>query len=104
MESVSDQEAFRAMHVMAKMDGLSVEPATGAAFAGLFKLIGQQVIRRDEIVVVNCSGPHFPGGERIAGRRMVARRGSAGTAAAAACRKKACCPRWNGWTIGCATF
>ncbi len=44
MESVSDQESFRAMHVMAKMDGISVEPATAAAFAGLFKLIGQQVI------------------------------------------------------------
>ena len=37
MESVSDQESFRAMHVMAKMDGISVEPATAAAFAGLFK-------------------------------------------------------------------
>jgi threonine synthase len=60
MESVSDQESFRAMHVMAKMDGISVEPATAAAFAGLFKLIGQQVIGRDEIVVVNCSGHTFP--------------------------------------------
>jgi threonine synthase len=60
MESVSDQESFRAMHVMAKMDGFSVEPATAAAFAGLFKLIGQQVIKRDEIVVVNCSGHTFP--------------------------------------------
>ena len=27
---------------------------------GLFKLIGQQVIGRDEIVVVNCSGHTFP--------------------------------------------
>jgi len=60
MESVSDQESFRAMHVLAKMDGFSVEPATAAAFAGLFKLIGQQVIKRDEIVVVNCSGHTFP--------------------------------------------
>jgi threonine synthase len=60
MEAVSDQESFRAMHVMAKMDGFSVEPATAAAFAGLFKLIGQQVIGRDEIVVVNCSGHTFP--------------------------------------------
>jgi threonine synthase len=60
MESVSDQESFRAMHVMAKMDGFSVEPATAAAFAGLFKLVAQQVIARDEIVVVNCSGHTFP--------------------------------------------
>ncbi|CAG0926675.1 Threonine synthase [Thermoflexales bacterium] len=60
MESVSDQESFRAMHVLAKMDGISVESATGTAFAGLFKLIAQQIIKRDEIVVVNCSGHTFP--------------------------------------------
>ncbi len=60
MEMVSDEEAFRAMHVMAKMDGLSVEPATAVAFAGLFNLISQQRIKRSEIVVVNCSGHTFP--------------------------------------------
>jgi threonine synthase len=60
MEMVTDEESFRAMHVMAKMDGLSVETATGVAFAGLFKLISQQLIKRDEIVVVNCSGHTFP--------------------------------------------
>ena len=48
------------MHVMAKMDGLSVETATGVAFAGLFKMIGQQIITRDDVVVVNCSGHTFP--------------------------------------------
>jgi len=30
METVTDEEAFRAMHVMAKMDGLSMEPAVSA--------------------------------------------------------------------------
>jgi threonine synthase len=60
MEMVSDEEAFRAMHVMAKMDGLSVEPATAVAFAGLFNLISQQRIKRSELVVVNCSGHTFP--------------------------------------------
>lgn len=60
MESVSDEESFRAMHVMAKMDGLSIEPAAATAFAGLFKLIGLQVIKRDEVVIVNCSGHTFP--------------------------------------------
>ncbi len=60
MEMVSDEESFHAMHVMAKMDGVSVEPAAAAAFAGLFKLIGLQTIKRDEIVVVNCSGHTFP--------------------------------------------
>ncbi|MFN8598576.1 MAG: pyridoxal-phosphate dependent enzyme [Anaerolineae bacterium] len=60
MEMVSDEEAFRAMHVMAKMDGLSVEPATAVAFAGLFNLISHRLIKRDEVVVVNCSGHTFP--------------------------------------------
>jgi threonine synthase len=59
-EAVSDEETFRAMHVMAKLDGISMEPAAAAAFAGLFKLLRKGVIRRDEVVVVNCSGHTFP--------------------------------------------
>ncbi len=59
-EAVSDEEAFRAMHVMAKMDGISMEPAAGLAFAGLFKMVSNGTIRPDEIVVVNCSGHTFP--------------------------------------------
>jgi threonine synthase len=35
-ESVSDEDAFRAMHVLAKLEGISAEPAAGVAFAGLF--------------------------------------------------------------------
>ncbi|HIE39665.1 MAG TPA: pyridoxal-phosphate dependent enzyme [Anaerolineales bacterium] len=59
-EAISDGETFRAMHVMAKLDGLSMEPAAALAFAGLFKLLSKGVIRRDEVVVVNCSGHTFP--------------------------------------------
>jgi threonine synthase len=59
-EAVDDQEAFRAMHVMAKMDGISMEPAAGMAFAGLFKLVANGVIQPDDVVVVNCSGHTFP--------------------------------------------
>jgi threonine synthase len=59
-EAVSDEETFRAVHVMAKLDGLSMEPAAGIAFAGLFKLLNQGVIQRDEVIVVNCSGHTFP--------------------------------------------
>jgi threonine synthase len=59
-EAVSDDEAFRAMHVMAKMDGLSMEPAAGLAFAGLFKMVGAGIIKPDDVVVVNCSGHTFP--------------------------------------------
>jgi threonine synthase len=60
MEAVGDNESFRAMHVMAKMDGLSVEPASGLAFAGLFKMVSGGLIRPEDVVVVNCSGHTFP--------------------------------------------
>jgi threonine synthase len=60
METVTDEEAFRAMHVMAKMDGISMEPAAAIACAGVFKLLGRQVIKPDESVVINISGHTFP--------------------------------------------
>jgi threonine synthase len=59
-EAVSDDESFRAMHVMAKMDGISMEPAAGLAFAGLFKMVSADTIKPDDVVVVNCSGHTFP--------------------------------------------
>ena len=59
-EMVSDEEAFRAMHVMAKMDGLSMEPAAAVAFAALFKMVSQGTVKSDDVVVVNCSGHTFP--------------------------------------------
>ncbi|MBK9209268.1 MAG: threonine synthase [Anaerolineales bacterium] len=52
-ESVADEEAFRAMHVLAKMEGISAEPAAGVAFAGLFKLIRAGIIKPSDTVVVN---------------------------------------------------
>jgi threonine synthase len=60
MESVTDEDAFRALHTVAKMEGLSIEPAAAVAFAGLFKLVKQGKIASDEIVVVNCSGHTMP--------------------------------------------
>jgi threonine synthase len=59
-ESVSDEDAFRAMHVLAKMEGISAEPAAAVAFAGLFKLIRAGVIKPSETVVVNCTGHTMP--------------------------------------------
>lgn len=59
-EAVTDEETFHAMHVMAKLDGLSMEPAAAIAFAGLFKLLNKGVIKRDDVIVVNCSGHTFP--------------------------------------------
>lgn len=70
-EAVSDEEAFRAIHVLAKLEGISMEPAAGMAFAGLFKLLSQGVIRRDEVVVVNCSGHTFPVEKHLLGEDWV---------------------------------
>lgn len=58
--SVTDEEAFRAMHLLAKMEGISVEPAAAVAFAGLIKQIRAGKIRPDEVVVVNCTGHTVP--------------------------------------------
>ncbi len=59
MTSVSDGEAFRAMRRVARTEGLSVEPATAVAFAGLEKLIQQGYVQTNEKVVINCSGHTF---------------------------------------------
>lgn len=59
-ERVSDEEAFRAMHLLAKMEGISVEPAAAVAFAGLIRLIRNGVVHSDEVVVVNCTGHTMP--------------------------------------------
>ena len=59
-ESVSDEEAFRAMHVLAKMEGISAEPAAAVAFAGLFKLVRAGIIKPTDTVVVNCTGHTVP--------------------------------------------
>lgn len=58
--SASDQEAFEATRVLARSDGISVEPATGVTFAGLFKMAQSGVIKPDDVVVVNCSGHTLP--------------------------------------------
>lgn len=54
--SASDEEAFSATRIVARSDGISVEPAVGVAFAGLFKLVQEGVIKPDDVVIVNCSG------------------------------------------------
>lgn len=60
MESVTDEEAFQAIHLVAKLEGLSVEPAAGVAFAGLIKLAQADQIDPNSTVVVNCSGHTIP--------------------------------------------
>lgn len=59
-ESVTDEETYRAMHVLAKMEGISAEPAAAVAFAGAFKLIHAGVIKPTDVVVINCTGHTMP--------------------------------------------
>jgi threonine synthase len=70
-ESVTDEEAFRAMHVLAKMEGVSAEPAGAAAFAGLFKLVRAGVIKPTDTVVVNCTGHTLPAEPLVLGSGWV---------------------------------
>jgi len=65
--SASDEEAFNAIRVLARNDGISVEPATGVTFAGLFKLVQRGIIKSDDVVVVNCSGHTLPVEKTILG-------------------------------------
>ncbi|MBZ0278522.1 MAG: threonine synthase [Anaerolineae bacterium] len=54
--SASDEEAFESTVILARTDGISVEPATAVTFAGLIKMVREGVIKPDDIVVVNVSG------------------------------------------------
>jgi threonine synthase len=70
-ESVSDEDAYRAMHVLAKMEGISAEPAAAVAFAGLFKLIRAGIIKPSDTVVVNCTGHTMPADPSILGENWL---------------------------------
>ncbi len=65
--SATDEEAFNAIRVLAKLDGISVEPATGVTFAGLIKMVRQGIIKPDDVVVVNGSGHTLPVEKTILG-------------------------------------
>ncbi len=58
--SATDDEAFEATRILARNEGISVEPATAVTFAGLFKLVRQGVIKPNDVVVVNVSGHTMP--------------------------------------------
>jgi threonine synthase len=67
--SASDEEAFQAIRILAQQDGISVEPATGVTFAGLFKMVREGIIKPDDVVVVNVSGHTLPVETRILGEK-----------------------------------
>ena len=57
---VDDSASFKALRVMAQMEGLSMEPAAAVACSGLIKMVQEQIIQPNETVVVNASGHTFP--------------------------------------------
>ncbi|MGB0388063.1 MAG: pyridoxal-phosphate dependent enzyme [Ardenticatenaceae bacterium] len=57
---ISDEEAFRTMHIMAKMDGISMEPAAALACAAAIKMVREGAITPDQTIVICCSGHTFP--------------------------------------------
>ena len=65
MIAASDGEAFRLMRRLARIEGMSMEPAAAVAFAGLERLIKDGVIGQDDTVIVNCSGHTFPAEKHI---------------------------------------
>ena len=69
--SASDEEAYQALKQVAQLDGLSVEPATALAFAGLFKMVRRRQINPDEVVVLNVTGHTFPVEKHILGNNLV---------------------------------
>jgi len=70
-EGVSDEEAFRAIHVLAKMEGLSMEPASAVAFAGLIKMVRSGKVKPTDVVVVNMTGHTMPVEKIILGEGQV---------------------------------
>ncbi|MBN1991565.1 MAG: pyridoxal-phosphate dependent enzyme [Anaerolineae bacterium] len=68
---VDDQASFRAMRVMAQLEGLSMEPAAAVACAGLVQMIQNGLIQPNEVVVVNASGHTFPVEKQILENEIV---------------------------------
>ena len=54
--AIADRQAFATQRLLARQEGISVEPATATAIAGAIGLIQQGTIAPHETVVVNCSG------------------------------------------------
>lgn len=55
-EEVSDEEILEAQRALARSEGIGVEPASAAAYAGLKKLVDSGIIGRDDKVAVIATG------------------------------------------------
>jgi threonine synthase len=67
MLAVEDGKAFAAMRRVAAKAGLSVEPATAVAFAGLEQMLTDGTIQPNETVVINATGHTLPAESHILG-------------------------------------
>jgi len=56
MESVSDEEILKAQKLLARKEGIFVEPASASSIAGLLKLIDEGIIDKGEEVVCITTG------------------------------------------------
>jgi threonine synthase len=59
-EVVTDRETYKAISLLARMEGILVEPAAGVAIAGLIKLCNRGIIKDKDIVIVNATGHTMP--------------------------------------------
>ena len=55
-ESVTDKEIIKAQKLMARLEGVGVEPASASTVAGLKKLVRQGEIKKDDCVVCVATG------------------------------------------------
>ncbi len=55
-ETVTDEEILAAQKLLARVEGIFVEPASASSIAGLIKLVNNGVIRKDERVVCVTTG------------------------------------------------
>jgi threonine synthase len=55
-ESVTDDEITEAQILLARQEGIGVEPASAASIAGLRKLVAMEIIKKDEKIVCITTG------------------------------------------------
>jgi threonine synthase len=60
MEAATDEEAYAMTKLLARTEGISVEPATAVAFAALAKLVARGGIDPTATVVINGTGHTYP--------------------------------------------
>jgi len=70
---VEDEASFKAMRVMAQLEGMSMEPAAAVAVAGLIQMVQNKTISPRETVVINASGHTFPIEKQILETEIVSR-------------------------------